>query len=177
MFYTVIPKVQKEPNECTASFYISFAMGDNVYSVMIMGDIECENWKEVISLNEEKEYDILLAPHHCSWHAISTEDKSTGSIDATIEEYLERSKEKAYIVASSKKIKRDTDNPPSYRAMNAYKKHVKYDSRFISTADELYNDEPIPVKLKITVQGVSKESVKTDVKRHSIYTPKSYGEY
>ena len=164
-------------NECTASFYISFAMGDNVYSVMIMGDIECENWKEVISLNEEKEYDILLAPHHCSWHAISTEDKSTGSIDATIEEYLERSKEKAYIVASSKKIKRDTDNPPSYRAMNAYKKHVKYDSRFISTADELYNDEPILVKLKITVQGVSKESVKTDVKRHSIYTPKSYGEY
>lgn len=133
-------------NECTASFYISFAMGDNTYSVMIMGDIECENWKEVISLNEDKEYDVLLAPHHCSWHAISIEDTSTGSIDASIEEYLQKSKEKAYIIASSKKIKRNADNPPSYRAMNAYKNCIKNDNRFICTADELYNDEPIPVK-------------------------------
>lgn len=164
-------------NECTASFYISFSMGDNIYSVMIMGDIECENWKEVIALNEDKEYDVLLAPHHCSWHAISTEDTSTGNIDASIEEYLQKSKEKAYIIASSKKIKRDADNPPSYRAMNAYKNCVKSDNRFICTADELYNDEPIPVKLKITKQGVTKDSIKTDVKKYSTYTPKSYGEY
>lgn len=164
-------------NECTASYYISFTMGDDTYSVVIMGDIECENWKEVISLNEGKEYDVLLAPHHCSWHAISTEDKTTGSIDSIIEEYLDKSKDKAYIVASSKKIKRDADNPPSYRAMNAYKKHLKNDSRFICTADEIYNGEPIPVKLKITAQGVSKDSIKTDVKKHSTYVPKSYGEY
>lgn len=115
-------------------------MGDNTYSVMIMGDIECENWKEGISLNEDKEYDVLLAPHHCSWHAISTEDTSTGSIDALIEEYLQKSKEKAYIIASSKKIKRNADNPPSFRAMNFYKNCVKNDNRFICTADELYND-------------------------------------
>ena len=164
-------------NECTASFYISFDMEDNTYSVMIMGDVECENWKEVISLNEDKEYDVLLAPHHCSWHAISTEDTSTGSIDASIEEYLRKSKEKAYIIASSKKIKRNADNPPSYRAMNAYKNCIKNDNRFICTADELYNNEPIPVKLKITKQGVTKDSIKTDTKKHSTYTPKSYGEY
>ena len=42
---------------------------------------------------------------------------------------------------------------------------------------ELYNDEPIPVKLKITKQGVTKDSIKTDIKKHSTYTPKSYGEY
>lgn len=37
-------------------------------------------------------FDLLLAPHHCSWHAISNEDTHTGKADSLIEKFLEKSK-------------------------------------------------------------------------------------
>lgn len=163
-------------NDCTASFKISFATNDNTYAAIVGGDITCENWKEVIQYNEDLEFDILLAPHHCSWHSVSTEDVDGGAPDEEIEDFLEKSKEKAYVIASSKSIKRNNDNPPSYRAKNVYIKHLKNEERFICTAEYPDSENPQPLVLKITGQGVSVKSVTTDAtKKSNSYTPKSYG--
>ena len=84
--------------------------------------------------------------------------------------------DKAYIIASSKQIKRNNDNPPSYRAKNVYTKHLDDDERFICTAEYPDSENPKPLVLKITGQGVSVKSVTTSaVKKSNSYTPKSYG--
>lgn len=163
-------------NDCTASFKISFSISGNTYVAIVGGDITCENWKEVIQYNEDLKFDILLAPHHCSWHSVSTEDVDGGKPDEDIENFLEKSKDKAYIVASSKKIKRNDDNPPSYRAKNVYTKHLNNEERFICTAEYPNSENPVPLVLKITGQGVSVKSATTSVvKKSNSYAPKSYG--
>ena len=110
-------------NDCTASFKLTFTINEEAFVAIIGGDITCENWKEVIKYNPDLEFDILLAPHHCSWHSVSTEDTKEGTADEEIEAFLEKSKNKAFVISSSKKIKRNDDNPPSYRAKNVYIKH------------------------------------------------------
>lgn len=164
-------------NDCTASFLISFEINTNTYHVIIGGDLVCANWKEVIELNPELTFDLLLAPHHCSWKAVSEdEDAKTGSVDEMIEEFLEQSKDNnPYVVSSSKHIKRDSDNPPSYRAMNVYKKHLHNDDMFLCTADYPTEDDPKPLKLKITGQGLSLEPVVSAKKKSNSFTQKSYG--
>ena len=120
-------------------------------------------------------FDLLLAPHHCSWHAVSTEDTHTGNPDTVIEEFLEKSKENAYVVSSSKAIKRNNDNPPSYRAKNVYIKHLKDVDRFKCTAEYPNAGNPKPLTFKITGQGFSIKSIATVTNQYNSFTQKSYG--
>ena len=129
----------------------------------------------MIELNPDMAFDILLAPHHCSWHAVSTEDSHTGKADVIIEEFLEKSKENAYVVSSSKAIKKDYDNPPSYRAKNVYVKHLKESGRFKCTAEYPNADNPKPLVFKITGQGVTIKPISTASVQYNTFTQKSYG--
>ena len=166
---------ESDVNDCTASFKITFEINGGTYIAIIGGDLKCENWKEVIELNPDMTFDLLLAPHHCSWHAVSSEDTHTGKADPVIEEFLEKSKENAYVVSSSKVIKRDGDNPPSYRAKNVYIKHLKKQDRYKCTAEYPNADDPKPLTFKITGQGFSIKSIATATSQYNSFTQKSYG--
>ncbi|HIV25475.1 MAG TPA: hypothetical protein IAB71_06780 [Candidatus Scatomonas pullistercoris] len=166
---------ESDVNDCTASFKITFEINGGTYVAIIGGDLKCENWKEVIELNPDMTFDLLLAPHHCSWHAVSSEDTHTGKANSVIEEFLEKSKENAYVVSSSKVIKRDGDNPPSYRAKNVYIKHLKKQDRFKCTAEYPNADDPKPLIFKITGQGFSIKSIATATSQYNSFTQKSYG--
>lgn len=165
-------------NEATASFKLTFKTDDDEYIAILGGDMTCDTWKEVIEYNPDLEFDILLAPHHCSWYAISNEDKKDGKVDEAISAFLEKSKERAFIVASSKEIKRNDDNPPSYRAKNEYERHVK-EGRFQCTANYPDSDKPQPYTLQITKQGISEYALDSSSisakKQYNAYVPKSYG--
>lgn len=166
---------ESDVNDCTASFKITFEINGGTYVAIIGGDLKCENWKEVIELNPDMTFDLLLAPHHCSWHAVSSEDTHTGKADPVIEEFLDKSKENAYVVSSSKVIKRDGDNPPSYRAKNVYIKNLKKQDRFKCTAEYPNADDPKPLTFKITGQGFSIKSIATATNQYNSFTQKSYG--
>lgn len=166
---------ESDVNDCTASFKITFEINGGTYVAIIGGDLNCDNWKEVIELNPDMTFDLLLAPHHCSWHAVSSEDTHTGKADTVIEEFLEKSKENAYVVSSSKVIKRDGDNPPSYRAKNVYIKHLKKQDRFKCTAEYPNADDPKPLTFKTTGQGFSIKSIATATSQYNSFTQKSYG--
>jgi len=165
-------------NEATASFKFTFKEDGDEYIALLGGDMTCDNWKEVIEYNPELQFDILLAPHHCSWHAISNEDKHDGNVDKTISDFLEKSKERAFIIASSKEIKRNEDNPPSFRAKNEYERHVQ-EGRFQCTANYPTTEKPQPYTLQITRQGVSEYALDSfnsnNKKQYKPYIPKSYG--
>ena len=166
---------ESDVNDCTASFKITFEINGSTYVAIVFGDIVCDNWKEVIELNPDMTFDLLLAPHHCSWHAVSSEDSHTGKPDAVIEDFLEKSKKNAYVVSSSKIIKRNNDNPPSYRAKNVYVNHLKQADRFKCTAEYPDTENPKPLTFKITGQGFSIKSIATATSRYNSFTQKSYG--
>ena len=72
-------------------------------------------------------YDLLQAPHHCSWHSLSYNSWSEQGEDAEVAEVcrdardaLAQTRTGATIVASSNPIKDDDSDPPCIRAKQEY---------------------------------------------------------
>ena len=59
--------------------------------------------------------------------------------------------------------------------MNVYKKHLQNDDMFLCTADYPTEDDPKPLRFKITGQGLSLEPVVSAKKKSNSFTQKSYG--
>lgn len=105
-------------------------------------------------------YDILQAPHHCSWHSLSYDSYSIYGEDAEVcddaRSALAQIRKGAIIVASSKAIDPDEADPPSDRAKREYISIVDGKSdRFICIAD-VWEDEQRALQYEITSSGVTK---------------------
>ena len=158
--------IDREPNACL---------------VMFGGDAGFETWEEILKRSKDEEtlqWDIFLAPHHCSWKFFSEENDAGICESSRI--ILNMKRKGAIVVASCKKIKRDDDNPPSYVAANLYKKEVG-DEKFFVTS-EYYDREKRPLIFELTRNGPAKgSSPSTDIAASSaainrvIGTPKTYG--
>lgn len=71
------------------------------------------------------QFDILLAPHHCSWNSVGTIDEDGPKKYLKSEDALEalgQIQDGGFIVSSSKPIKRDGKNPPHWEAKQEYLK-------------------------------------------------------
>lgn len=91
------------------------------------GDAEVAIWKklwEQYKYNTDYlKYDLLQTPHHCSWHVLSFDSQSQcddPKVDADAKSALSQANSGAYIVSSSKAIKDDGSDPPSYAAKEEY---------------------------------------------------------
>ena len=104
-------------------------------------------------------YDILLSPHHCSWHSLSHYSWSEKGEDAEIStdarDALGQARSGATIVASSKPIKDDDDDPPCIRAKREYEDVVDGVSGAFKCVGE-YPSESSPdvVKFEIGRHGL-----------------------
>ncbi|MBJ6724190.1 ComEC/Rec2 family competence protein [Geomesophilobacter sediminis] len=91
------------------------------------GDAEVAIWKKLWSKyknnTDDLKYDLLLAPHHCSWHALSFDSRSKVAdpkVDADAKSALSQANFGAYIMSSSKAIKDDDTDPPCHAAKKEY---------------------------------------------------------
>lgn len=105
-------------------------------------------------------YDILQAPHHCSWHSLSYDSYSTYGEGAEVcddaRSALAQIRKGAIVVASSKAIDPDEADPPSDRAKREYVSIVDGKSdRFICVAD-VWEDEERALQYEITSSGITK---------------------
>ena len=118
-----------------------------------------------------------MAPHHCSWHFFCI-DSPTEDAEASKKSLhlLECKREGAFVIASSKPIKDDDDDPPCWKAKLLYENAVGKD-RFLCTGDT--PDQPI--KFIMTAEGPQKVSgVQEDQKKSlavvkSVSSPRTYG--
>ncbi len=99
--------------------------------VVIWDKLWLRHSKHIDSLS----YDILLSPHHCSWHSLSHDSWSELGENAKVSNdalnALSQARSGATIVASSKPIKNDNNDPPCIRAKREYEKIVeKVSGRF-----------------------------------------------
>ena len=97
------------------------------------GDAEVAIWEGLWERHESNpdwlSYDILLAPHHCSWHSLSYDSWSELGEDAKVSpdarKALAQARKGAVIVASSNPVKDDDNDPPCIRAKREYEAIVK----------------------------------------------------
>jgi len=113
------------------------------------GDAEVENWEHVWGRNKARQnrltYDILLAPHHCSWHSLSrdswSDKKEEGEVSADARSALSQTRQAARIIASSDEILDDDNDPPCIGAKREYEDIVSgVQGTFLCTADECDGD-------------------------------------
>jgi len=124
---------------------------------LVGGDAEVAIWERIWEDNSHDAenllgYDLLLAPHHCSWHSLSWDSWSELGEDAEVStdarNALGQPRDGAVIVASSKHISDDDSDPPCIRAKREYQSILKEieDGEFICVAD--HGDEPLEFDVK-----------------------------
>lgn len=129
------------------------------------GDAEVAIWERLWTKHGEGnpdwlDYDVLQAPHHCSWHSLSYDSYSTYGEDAEVcddaRSALAQIRKGAIIVASSETIEPEDSDPPSDRAKREYISIVDDDEdRFLCVAN-VWIDEERALQYDITASGVTK---------------------
>lgn len=112
--------------------------------LLIGGDAEVliweRMWERFKDSPEVLQYDLLLAPHHCSWHTLSYDSWSQRGEDAKVNQAarkaLGQARKGATIVSSSKEILDDYNDPPCIRAKREYEDILEdVDGWFTCTGD------------------------------------------
>jgi hypothetical protein len=115
------------------------------------GDAEVAIWERQWGRHKNNTdnltYDILLAPHHCSWHTLSYDSwsdlKEKAKVSKDARRALSQTRTEATIVASSKPIEDDDDDPPCIRAKREYKDIVQdVDGEFMCVMEQ-DTDDPL----------------------------------
>lgn len=129
------------------------------------GDAEVAIWERLWEEHGDNnagwlDYDILQAPHHCSWHSLSYDSWSEMGEDAEVCEEarsaLGQTRKGAIVVASSKVVDPDESDPPCDRAKCEYVSIVDDRSdRFVCVAD-IWDDEGLALEYEITASGITK---------------------
>lgn len=121
------------------------------------GDAGVYIWEKIWSTYEasDLEYDLLLAPHHCSWRCMSYDswsDKGEGAqLSTDARDALGQALSGAVIVSSSKPISDDDSDPPCVRAKREYKAIVTdCNGSFKCTGETPTKVNPAPMVLKWT---------------------------
>ena len=118
-------------------------------------------WK-LYQTSDHLMYDLLLIPHHCSWHSLSYDSQSDDEnpqICKDAKSALSQKKDGARVIAQCKPIKDDDDDPPSKAAKDEYLTLVSKDCFYCT--DE-YPDEknPEPIEFNLTSAGPQKKGLK-----------------
>lgn len=97
-------------------------------------------WKKHKAVPSRLEYNLLLSPHHCSWHSLSydswSEKHGEGEICKDARAALSQIRQSGTIIASSVPIKDDDNDPPCWGAKLEYEQIVgDVDGSFRCTGD------------------------------------------
>ncbi|KFL37874.1 metallohydrolase [Arenimonas donghaensis] len=122
-------------------------------------------WKRYRDTPDVLSYDVLQAPHHCSWHSLSYDSwsklKEKVEVAADARSALAQARYGAIIIASSKPIKDDDADPPCVRARREYKAILaEHDGVFLCTGESPNSWAPEPLEIEITAAGAKKKAAR-----------------
>ena len=163
-------KAEADKNETSivmqARFKYTSTDTDPAALYLFGGDADHYIWEEIQNQskahgNDDKlDFDIFMAPHHCSWTYFNDVPYKKGETDEPVESSKDLIKDHkmtgAVIIASSKQIKDDDDNPPHCPAKEEYVKLIGSD-KFISLAEQPDSKNPKPVVYEVTSTGFQRK--------------------
>lgn len=158
--------LSKNDSSTIARFKISSGGVPDACRFLTGGDAGVAVWERVWDRNkssaaEKLGYDMLLAPHHCSWRSLSwdswSEKGETAKVSQAARDALGQARSGATIVASSKTITDDDADPPCIRAEREYKAILKgVSGTFVCVGD----GGPDPLAYDIEPGGAKKRPLK-----------------
>jgi len=127
------------------------------------GDAEVLIWERLWEKHKkqkaELEYDLLLAPHHCSWHTLSHDSwsklREKVNVSQDARNALSVARSGAVVVASSAPIKDDDKDPPCIRAKREYESIINgVKGSFYCVGENPDEKNPEPMTFNVTAEGV-----------------------
>jgi len=135
------------------------------------GDAEVAVWERVWDRNKDTPdnlaYDLLLAPHHCSWHSLSYDSwsqlREAAEVAPDARSALGQARFGALIVSSSKPVRDDDSDPPCIRAKREYQDILSGGSQglFLCTGEHPNSWSPEPLEIEVTAAGPRKKAARS----------------
>lgn len=149
-----------ERNDCSLAFQIAITNGPGVGKFLFFGDLKYPILRRIFSVSDEDdlEWNVLLAPHHCSKSAMywqnDGEESETLKQDI-VDDMANTALTPGYVISSSSPVPSSNqagDNPPHAKAKRQYLRIVPND--FLCTHEHPNEDEPIPIVFEVTPEGL-----------------------
>jgi hypothetical protein len=186
----------KDKNSASIVFQARFKCAENrsdfATLAMFGGDSDHTTWLQILNKTKSSgkdksesalNWDIFLASHHCSWSFFNdTPQEEHPTPVKTALQTLDYKRLNGKVIASSKAIKNDENNPPHYEAKEEYIKKVG-STNFLNTQTyELKGKTPQPIVYEITCQGPMKPKLAEGAAKsvggaglNAISSPSKYG--
>lgn len=148
----------RERNDTSLSMQITLTEDGRDGKILLFGDLAYETIKKIFDYSEPKrpervEWDLLLAPHHCSKKVMYPVENGAETFRSDIMDALERNaRDGATIVATGEIPVTDkpSANPPHRKAADRYREIV---DSFIATMEWPSKDAPSPVVFGVDADG------------------------
>lgn len=150
------------------------------------GDATWRIWEKIFEKSNDNDlsWDLFLAPHHCSWTFFNdnTDDGKKTVKTSSLDILNKKLGIMPKVIVSSKEIKRNDDNPPSYKAKNQYIKIVGEDNFWV-TSTHSETTPPVPIEFEIKSTGpqevidrISTSLFVSNLIANAVNQPRTYGE-
>lgn len=142
-----------------SSVIINFGIKNSSYGTSVSkflagGDAGVAIWERIADefSATDLQYDLLLAPHHCSWRSLSYDSWSEKGENAKVSQKarkaLAQARYGAFIVSSSKPVMDDDIDPPCIRAKREYRDILGVSGVFKCTGEEPNKWKPAPLEFE-----------------------------
>lgn len=131
------------------------------------GDAEVAIWEKLWNRHcwrsDWLSYDILLSPHHCSWHSLSydswSEEREKAKVCEGARSALSQARAGATIIASSNPIKDDDNDPPCVGAKWEYERIIQEVAGIFKCVGEHPSEEsPDVMEFEIGAYGLRQKT-------------------
>ena len=119
-----------------------------------------KQWERHSHESKVFEYDLLQTPHHCSWHSLSydswSEKRDNAVVDENAKKALSQARLGATIIASSKPIADDDQDPPCIRAKREYVSIVSgVNGKFLCAGEHPSKKDGDPIEFTVGLGGIT----------------------
>lgn len=157
------PKGEKDGAKNNTSIVIQWLYKNGSSSqetkIILGGDAEREVWERLNreETTEHLSWHLSSAHHHCSLTPFAKKDDNDEyqDNDNAIKSISHPIGSNAYVVSSSRAVKRSKPNPPHYEAKSKWVSIIGKQDNFFCTATH-NNEKPGPVTFELTQKGIKK---------------------
>ena len=165
---------EKERNETSFALQVTLENETAEAKALLLGDLANDGVTRIFEMTpepENKEWNVFLAPHHCSASVLytTTEAGNTVKDDELIAAIEDAALDPGWIVSSSGPIP-DTDkegaNPPHAKAKVIYQEIAP--DGFICTGEHPNTDKPEPVVFDLDSSGLTKRAPEGEEQKRTL---------
>ena len=144
-----LPDVDEDTdrNDTSLVMRVTLESGGCEQRILFLGDLAHESLGSILddAEDDELDFDVLIAPHHCSKRALFDDDGN--AVASVVDGLSDKAADEAWLVASSSPIPASDSkgaDPPHRKAWNKYEEIFGAD-RCVCTGEHGSEDDPDPV--------------------------------